>query len=153
MLAPWKERYNKPRQHVKKQRHLFTDKGLSGQSYGFSSSHVWMWDLDHKEGWVPQNRCFLNVLEKTLESLLDCKEVKPVALKGNQSWIFTGRTDVEAEAPILWPPDVMSWLIEKDPDAGKDQRQEERGASEDEMVRLHHQHNGHELQETLGDSE
>ena len=98
-----------------------------------------MWELDHKEGWASKNWCFRTaVLEKTLESPLDCKEIKPVNLKGNQSWIFIGRTDAEAEAPILWPPDVKSWLIGKDPDAGKDWRQEEKGATEDEMLGWHH---------------
>ena len=102
---------------MKKQRHYFANKGLSSQSYGFSSSHVWMWELDHKEGWGLKNRCFWTVvLEKTLESPLDCKEIKPVNPKGNQSQIFTGRTDAEVEAPILWPPDSKSWLIRKDPE-------------------------------------
>ena len=113
------------RQHIKKQRHYFADKGLSSQSYGFTSSHVWMWELDHKEGWAPKNWCFPTVvLEKTLESPLNNKEIKPVNPKGNQPWIFIGRVD--AEAPILWPPDAKSQLIGKDPDAGKDWRQEER---------------------------
>ena len=103
--------YDKPRQHIKKQRHYFANKGLHSQSYGFSSSHVCMWELDHTEGWVQKNWYFLTVeLDKALESLLDCKEIKPVHPKRNQSWIFTGRTDVEAEAPILWPPDEKSWL-------------------------------------------
>ena len=89
----------------------------------FSSSHVWIWELDYKESWVPQNWCFWTVvLEKTLESPLDCKEIQPIHPKGDQSWVFIGRTDVEAETPILWPPDVKSWLIGKDPDAGKDWR-------------------------------
>ena len=97
------------------------------QSYGFSSSHVWMWELDHKEGWVPENECFqIVVLEKTLEGPLDCKEIKPVNPKRNQPWIFIGRTDAEAEALMLWPPDVKSWLIGKDPDAGKNWSQEEK---------------------------
>ena len=115
-----------PRQHIKKQRHYFANKGPSSQSYGFSSGHVWMWELDYKERWAPKNWCFWTVvLEKTLESPLDCKEIQPVNPKGNQSLIFIGRTDVEAEAPILWPPDVKNWLIWKDPDARKDWRQEE----------------------------
>ena len=115
------------------------------QSYGFPSSHVWMWALDHKEGWVLKNWCFWTVvLEKTLERPLDCREIKPVNPKRNQSWIFIGRTDAEAETPILWPPDVKNWLIRKDPDAGKDWRQEEKGSTEDEMVGWHHQLNGHE---------
>ena len=124
-LAPWKESYDKPRQCIKKHRHHFADKGPYNQSYGFSSSHVWTWELDHKEGWVSKNWCFwIMVLEKTLESLLDCKEIKPVNLKGNQSRIFIGRTDAEAKALILWPPDVKSPLIgKKNPDAGKDWRQ------------------------------
>ena len=112
-------------QHVKKQRHHFPDKSPCSQSYGFSSSHVRMWELDHKEGWAPENWCFRTVvLEKTLESPLDSKEIKAVNPKGNQSWIFIGRTDAEAEAPILWPPDAKSWLTGKDSDAGKDWRQE-----------------------------
>ena len=120
MLAPWKKSYDKPRQRIKKQRHYFADKGLYNQSYGFSSSHVQMWELDHKESWVLKNWCsWTVVLEKTLESPLDCKEIQPVHPKGNQSWIFFGRTDAEAEAPILWPPDAKSWLIRKDSDAGQ----------------------------------
>ena len=108
-----------------KQRHYFASKGLDSQSYGFSSSHVWMWLLDHKKGWALKSWCFwADVLEKTLESPLDCKEIQPVHPKGNQSWIFIGRTDAEVAAPILWPPDVKNWLIRKDPDAGKDCRQE-----------------------------
>ena len=110
MLAPWKESYDQPTQ----QRHYFADKGPSSQSYGFSSSHVRMWELDYKESSVPKNWCFCSVvLEKTLESPLDCKEIQPVHSKGNQSWIFTGRTDAEAETPILWPPDAKNWLTEK----------------------------------------
>ena len=108
-----------PRDSIKKQRHYFANKGPSSQSYGFYSSHVWMWELDHKECWVQKNWCFWTaVLEKTLESPLDCKEIQPVHSK-DQSWVFIGRTDVEAETPIPWSPDVKSWLIWKDPDAGK----------------------------------
>ena len=104
-----------------KQNHYFTNKGLSSQSYGFSSSHVWMWELDYKESLTPKKCCFWNVvLEKTLENPLDCKEFKPVNPKGNQSWIFIGGSDAEVETPILWPPDVKNWLIGKDSDAGKD---------------------------------
>ena len=126
MLAPWKKIYDNPRQHIKKQRHHFNNKGLSSQTYGFASIHVRMWELYYKESWAPKNWFFwVAVLEKTLESLLDSK-IKPVNPKGNQSWMFTRRTDAEAEAPILWPPDVKNWLIEKDPDAGKDWRQEEK---------------------------
>ena len=147
MLAPWKKSYAQPRQHIKKQRHYFTNKGLSSQSYGFSSSHVWMWELDHKESWVPKNWCFWTVvLEKTLESHLNCKEIQSTHPKGNQSWMFIGRTDAEAETPIIWPPDAKNWLIGKDPDAGKDWRQEEKGTTEDEMVGWHHWRNGHEFE-------
>ena len=113
MLAPWKESYDQPRQHIKKQKHYFANKGSSSQSYGFCSSHVWIWELDHKEGWSPKNWCFWTVvLEKTLESPLDSK-IKPVNLKGNQPWIFIGSTYAEAEAPILWPPDAKSQPLKK----------------------------------------
>ena len=126
-LASWKKSYDQPREHIKNQRHYFANKGPSRQSFDFSSSHVGMWELDQKESWVPKNWCFWTVvLEKTLESPLDCKEIKPVNLKWNQSWIIIGRTDAEAESPILWPPDVKNWLVGKDPDAGKDWRQEEK---------------------------
>ena len=152
--TPWKKRYNKPRQCIKKQRHYFANKGPSSQGYGFSSSHVWMWDLDHKECWAPKNWCFWTmVLEKTLESPLDCKETQSVHPKGNQSWIFIGRTDAETEALILWPPDAKNWLTEKDPDTGKDWRQEEKGMTEDKMVGWHHRLKGHEFEQTLGDSD
>ena len=113
----------------------------------FSSSHVWMWELDYKESWAPKNWCFWTVvLVKTLESPLDCKEILPVHPKGNQSLLFIGKVDVEAESPIPCPPDVKSWLIGKDSDAGKDWRQEEKGATEGEMVAWHHQLNGHEVE-------
>ena len=129
---------------ILKQRCYFANQGPSSQSYGFTSSHVWIWD--YKESWAPKNWCFWTVLlKKTLESPLDCKEVQPVHPKGNQSWLLTGRTDVEAETPILWPPDVKSWLIWKDSDVGKDWRQEEKGTTEDEMVGWHHWLNGHEF--------
>ena len=148
MLAPWEKSYDRPRQHIKKQKHCFANRD---QSYGFSSSHVWMEGLDHDEGWAPKNRCFWNVvLEKTLENLLDCKEIKPVNPKGNQSWIFIGRTEAEAEAPVLWPPDAKSWLIWKDPDAEKDWRQEEKGAAEDEMVEWHNWLDALESEQILG---
>ena len=134
-----------------KQRNYFTNKGLSSQSYGSSSSHVWMWKLDYKESWVPNNWCFWTVvLEKTLESALDCKEIQPVIPKGNQSWILIRRADAEAETPILWPPDAKNWLIGKDPAAGKDWRQEEKGMTEGEMIGWHHQCNGHEYEQALG---
>ena len=152
MFAPWKESYNKPRQHIKKQRHHFTNKSLYSQSYGFSSSHVQMWKLDHKEGWALKNWCFqIVMLEKILESPLDSKEINPVNPKGNQLWIFIGRTDAEAEAPIFWPPDAKSRPTGKDPDAGKDGRQE-KGTAEDGIVRWHQWFNRHEFEQTLGDS-
>ena len=111
-----------------KQRHYFVNKGPFSQGYGFSSGHVWMWELNYKESWAQKNWCFWTVvLEKTLVNPLDCKEIEPVHPKGKQSWIFTGRTNVEAETPVLWPPDAKSWLIWKDPDAGKDWGQEEKG--------------------------
>ena len=139
MLAPWKKSYDQPRQHIKKQRHYFANKGPSSQSYGFSSGHVWTWKLHHKEGWEPKNWCFwIVVLEKTLESPLDCKEIKAVNPKRNQPWIFIGRTDAKAEVLILWPPDAKNQLFGKDPDAWKDWRQEEKGTTEDEMVGWHH---------------
>ena len=118
--TPFKEIYDQPTQHTKKQRYYFADKVLTSQSCGFSSSHIWMWELDYKESWVLKNRCFRTVvLEKTLESPLDCKEIQPFHPKGDQSWVFIGRADAEAETPVLWPPDTKSWLIRKDPDAGK----------------------------------
>ena len=125
----------------------FANKGPSNPSYGFSSSHVWMWELYHKENWVPKNWYFWTVvLQKTLESPLDCKEIQPVHPKGNQAWIFIGRTDAETETQIFWLPDVKNWLIGKDPDAGKDWRLEEKGTTENEMVEWHHQLNGHEFE-------
>ena len=124
---------------------------LSSQGYCFSSSHVWMWELDYKENWAPKNWCFWTVvLEKTLESPLDCKEIQLVNSKGNQSWIFIGKTDVEAETPILWPLNAKNWLLGKDPDAGKDWRQEEKGTTEDEMAGWHHWLNGRESEWTPG---
>ena len=135
MLTPWMESFEQPRLHIKQLSHYFANKGQPSQGYGFSNGHVWMWELDYKESWVQKNWCFWTVvLEKTLESPLDCKEIHPVYPKGDQSWVFIGRTDVEAETPILWPPDVKSWLIEKDPDAGKDWRQEEKGMSEERWL-------------------
>ena len=129
---------------ILKSRYYFINKGPSSQGYGFSSCHVWTWDLDYKESWAPKDWCFLTVvLEKTLESPLDFKEIQPVHPKGDQSWVFIGRTDVEAETLVLWPPHVKSWLIGKDPDARKDWGQEEKGTTEDEMVGWHHQLNGY----------
>ena len=146
MLAPWKESYNKPRQHIKKQRYYFANKGSSSQGYGFSSSHVWIWELDYKESWAPKNWCFWTVvLEKTFESPLDGKDIQPLHPKGDQSWVFIGKTDVEAETAVLWPPDVKYWLIWKDPDDGKDWRWEEKWTTEDELVGWHHRLNGDEF--------
>ena len=146
MLAPWKKCYEQPRQHIKKQRRYFANKGPSTESYGFSSSHVWTWELDYKGSLVPKNWCFWTmVLEKTLESPLDFKDIQPVHPKGNQSWIFIGRTDAKAKTSILWPPVAKSRPIWKDPDAGKDWGQEEKGTTEGEMVGWHHQLNGHEF--------
>ena len=138
----------------KEYREYWEGKGPSSQSYGFSSSHVWMWELGYKESWVPKNWCFWTVvLKKTLESPLDSKEIHPVHPKGNQSWIIIGRTDVEAEMPIFWLPGAKNWLIGKDPDAEKDWRQKEKGTSEDKMVGWHHQVNGHEVEQVAGDGE
>ena len=140
-LAPCKKSYDQPRQHFKKQRHYFASKGPSSQVCGFSSGHVWMWELYYKESWALKNWCFWTVvLEKTLESPLDGKEIKPVNPKRNQSWIFIGRTDAEAETPILWPPETTNWLT------AKEWRQEEKGTIEDEMVGWHHWLNGHEFE-------
>ena len=128
MLTPWKESYDQPRQHIKKQRHYFANKGLSSQDYDFPSGHAWMCELDCEESWVLKNWCFwTTVLEKTLESPLDCKEIQPVHPRGDQSWVFTGRTDAEAETPILWPPHAKSWLTGKDPDARRDGGRRRRG--------------------------
>ena len=151
MLTPWKETYDWPRKHIKKQRHYFTNKGPSSQGYGFPNSHVWLWELDYKDSWELKNWCFWTVvLEKTLERPLDCKEIQPVHPKGNQFWIFIERNDVEAETPILWPPDAKNWLIWKDPDAGKDWGWEEKGMTEDEMVGWHYWLNRHEFGYALG---
>ena len=150
-LGPWKKSYDQPRQHSKKQRHYFTEKGPSSQGYGFPSGHVWMWELDCKEGLALKNWCFWTVvLKKTPESPLNCKEIQQVHPKGNQSWLFIGMTNAEAETPILWPPDVKKWLLRKDPDVGKDWRQEEKGMTEDEMVGWYHRLNGHEFEQALG---
>ena len=144
MLAPWKKSFDQPRQYIKKQRYYFAKKDLSSQSYGFSSSHVWMWELDYRARWAPKNWCFWNVvLKKILESPLDCKEIQPVHPKGNQSRIFIGRTDAEAETLILLPPDAKNWLIGKD--WRKDWRQEEKGTTEDEMTGWHHRLSRHDL--------
>ena len=151
MLASWKKSYYQPRQHIQNQRYYFASKGPSNQSYGFSSSHVWMWELDYKESWVLKNWCFWTVvLEKSLESPLDCKEIQPVHPKRSQSWIFIGKTDAEAETPILCSPDAKNRLIRKDPDAGKDWMQEEEGTTEDEMLGWHHWLDGHEFEQAPG---
>ena len=128
MLAPWKKSYDQPRQHIKKQRHYFADKVPSSQSYGFSSSLVWMWELDYKESWALKNWCFWTVvLENTLESPSNCKAIQPVHPKGNQFWIVIGGTDAEAETPVLWLPDGKSWLIGKTLMLGKIEGRRRRG--------------------------
>ena len=146
MLIPWKESYDQPRQHIKKQRHYFANKGPSSQGYGFSCGHVWMWELDCEESWVPKNWYFWTVL---LEKLL---RVPWTARRSNQSILkeispeYSWERHVEAETPIFWPPDAKNWLIWKDRDAGKDWRREEKGTTEDEMVGWHHRLNGHEFE-------
>ena len=145
MLTPWKESMTNL-ESILKSRDI-ANKGPSSQGYGFPTGHVWMWELDCEEIWALKNWCIWTVvLEKTLESPLDGKEIQPVNPKLNQSWIFIGRTDVEAEAPILWPPDTKNWLIGKDPDAGKDWRQGKKGMTEVEMVGWHHRLDGHECE-------
>ena len=151
MLAPWKKSYDQPRQHIKKQRHYFANKGPYSQSYGFSSSPLWMWELNYKESWALKSWCFwIVMLENNLESPLDCKKIQPVNPKVNQSWTFIGRSDAKAETPLLWSPDVKNWLTGKDLHAGKVWRQEEKGTMEDEMVGWHHQLDGHEFKQSLG---
>ena len=145
-LTPWKASYEQPRQHIQKQRHYFANKCPSTQTYGFSSSHVWMLEVDYKESWALKNWCsWTVVLEKTLESPLDCREIQSVHPKRDQSWVFIGRTDAEAETPILWPPHGKYWLIGKDSNAGRDWGQKEKGTTEDEMAGWHHRLNGHEF--------
>ena len=152
--APWKKSYDQPRQHIQKQRHYFANKSLSSQSYDFSSGHVWIWELECEESWVENNWCFWTiVLEKTLESPLDCKEIQPVHPKGNQSWIFIGRNDAEAKTPIFWQLNAKNWLIGKDLDARKDWRQKENRITEGEMVGCHHWLDGHEFEQAPEDSE
>ena len=144
------ESYDQPREHIQKQRHYFADWGLSSQGYGFSSGHVWMWELECEESWVLKNWWFWTVvLEKTLESPLDFMEIQPVHSK-DQPWVFFGRTDAKAETPVFWPPHAKSWLIGKDSDAGRDWGQEEKGMTEDEMAGWHHRLDGHELGWTPG---
>ena len=147
MFVPWKKSYDQHRQHLQKQRHYFANKGPSSQSNGCPCSHVWMWELDYKESCVLKNWCFWTVvLEKTPESSLDSKEIQPVNPKGNQSWILIGRTDAEAETPLLGLPDAKNLLTRKDPDAGKDWRWKEKGTTEDEMVGWHHWLDRHEFE-------
>ena len=146
MLTPWKKSYDQPRQHIKKQRHYFGNNDQSSQGNGFPSSHVWMWELDYRKAEHQRIDAFELWLEKTLWESLEAEEIKLVHPKGNQSWMFTGRTDVEAETPILWPPDVKSWLIWKYHDAGKNWRWLEKGMAEDEMFGWHHLLNGHEFE-------
>ena len=151
ILTPLKKSNYQLRQHIKKQRHCFANTGPSSQSYGLSSSHVWIWELDYEESWVPKNWCFWTVvLEKTLESPLDSKGIQSVHPKGNQSWIFIGSTDAQAETPILWPTYGKNGLIWKDPDAGKDWRWKEMGMTDDEMPGWHHWLNGHEFEQAQG---
>ena len=146
--------YDQFQQHIKKQRHYFANKGPSSQSYGFSSSHVCIWELDHEEGWVPKNWCFWTVvLEKTLESPLECKEIQPVHSEGDQPWDFFGRNDAKTETPVLWPPHAKSWFIGKDSDAGRDWGQEEKGTTEDEMAGWHQELDGRESEWTPGDGD
>ena len=148
MCTPWKKSYGQTRQHIKKQR--LCQQNPSSQGCGFSSSQVWMWELDYTESWAPKNWCFWTVvLEKTLESPLGCKEIQPVHPKGDQSWVFIGRSDAEAETPILCHL-MQSWLIGKDPNAGRDWGQEEKGTTEDEMAGWYHRLNGHEFGWTPG---
>ena len=150
MLTLWKKSYDQPRWHIEKQRHYFTNKGLSSQ--GFPSGHIWMWDLDCEKSWAPKNWCFWTVvLGKTPESPLDCKEIQSVHSKGDQPWVFFGRSDAEAETPVLWPPDVKSWLIGKD--WCWDWGQEEKGTTEDEMAGWHHGLDGRESEWTPGDGD
>ena len=145
------ENYDNPKQHIRKQRRYFTDRTPYSQSYDFSSRQVWMWKLYYKESLAPKYWCFWTVvLEKTHESPLDCKEIQTVHPKGNQSWIFIGRTDAKAETPILGPPDAKNWLFGKDPDAGKDWRQEEKGITEGEIVGWHHWLDGLQFGQALG---
>ena len=145
------ESYDQPRQHIKKQRHYFANKGPSSQSYGFSSNHVWMWKLDYKESWAPKNWCFWTVvLEKTLESPLDCKDIQPVHFKGISPEYSLKGLMLKLKLQYFLPPDGKNWLTGKDPDAGKDYRQEEKGTTENEMAGWHHQFNAHESGWTPG---
>ena len=147
MFIPWQESYDQPRQHIQKQRHYFANKNLSSQGYGFSSNHVWMWELDCEESWVSKNWCFWTVvLEKTLESPLDCNEIQPVHPKGDQSWVFIGRIDAEAKTPRLWPPDAKSWLIFKRPWCWERLKIGGEGDDRGWDIGWHHWFNGHEFE-------
>ena len=151
MLAPWKKSSDQPRQHIKKQRHYFANKGPSSQSYGFSSSHLWMWELDDKESWAQKNGWIWTVvLEKILVSSMDCKVNKYVKPKRNQSWIFIGRSDAEDDAALVWPPDAKKLTHWKQPWCWPDWRQEEKGRTEHEMVESHHQLDGLEFEQVPG---
>ena len=153
MFAPWKKCYDHLDSILKSKVTLvnLVTKVHLVKAMVFSSSHVWIWELNYKGSWAPKNWCFWTVVwEETLESPLDCKEIQPVHPKGDQSWVFTGRTDAEVETPILWPPHAKSWLIGKDPDAGKDWRQEEKGMTEEEMVGWHHWPEGHKFEQAPG---
>ena len=148
------ESYDQPRYHIEKQRHYFANKGLSSQGYSFSCGHVWMWELDCEESWALKNWCFWTVvLEKTLESPLDYKEIQSVHFKGDQPWVFFGRTDAKAETPVLWSPHVKSWLTAKDSDAGRDWGREKEGTMEDEMAGWHHRLDGRGFEWTLRDGD
>ena len=154
MLAPWKKCYDQPKQHFKKQRHYFTNKGPSSLGYGFSSGHVWMWELDCEKSRALKNWCFWTVvLEKILESPLDWKEIHPAHSKGDQPWVFFGRNDAKAETSVLWPPHAKSWLIGKDSDAGRDWGQEGKRVTGDEMAGWHHRIDGREFEWTPGDGD
>ena len=154
IITSWQESNDKPRQCVEKQRHYSADKSLYSQGYDLLSGHIWLCELDHKEGRPPKNWCLQTVvLEKTPDSPLDSKEIKPINLKGDQPWIFTGKTDAEAEASVFWLSDTICWLIEKFPDAGKDWEQKEKRVSENEMAGQHHWCNEHELGQTPRDGE
>ena len=150
--CPLKENYDKPRQHIKKQRHHFADKGMYSQNYGFSSSYIQMWELDIKNAECLRVDAFELCCWRRFESPLDSMEIKLVNPQRNQHGIFIGRTDAEFEAPILWPADGKNYLIGKDPDAGKDWKQEEKGETEDKIVRYYHWLNGQEFEQTMGHS-
>ena len=153
MLTPWKESYDQPRQHIKKQRHYFVNKGPSSKSSGFSSSHVWMWELDHKESWAPKNWCFWTVvLEKTLESPLDCKEIQPANPKGNQSWIFIEGLRLNLKLQYFGHLMRRTDSFEKT-DTGKEWRREKKATTEDEIVGWHHWLNGPGFEQALEDGE